>query len=248
MSDIIKKRWQRQQQNIYINKMKNILIISLLMVMSCIDSSKSKDASSKKETQENLIAVLDTIWQIEQEPIRLRDSLISMYGVDSELVKEQQLIIDKKHMINEKKVKDILDVYGWPTKEMIGERGNWTICNVIQHSDNDVRIQYLPMMRQAVMDKKLEPRFLVRAEDRIATERGDLQIYGGQMKYYPETKSFNLWPVFDPENIDKRRTEIGLDSIGIFLKNRFNFEWNLEEQIKRTKEFELAKKRRNKTN
>lgn len=218
------------------------------MVMSCIDSSKSKDASSKKETQENLIAVLDTIWQIEQEPIRLRDSLISMYGVDSELVKEQQLIIDKKHMINEKKVKDILDVYGWPTKEMIGERGNWTICNVIQHSDNDVRIQYLPMMRQAVMDKKLEPRFLVRAEDRIATERGDLQIYGGQMKYYPETKSFNLWPVFDPENIDKRRTEIGLDSIGIFLKNRFNFEWNLEEQIKRTKEFELAKKRRNKTN
>jgi hypothetical protein len=58
------------------------------------------------------------------------------------------------------------------------------------------------------------------------------------MKYYPETKSFNLWPVFDPENIDKRRTEIGLDSIAIFLKNRFNFEWNLEEQMERTAEFE----------
>ena len=84
---------------------------------------------------------------------------------------------------------------------MSGEQGNWTICNVIQHSDNEVRIQYLPMMRQAVKDKKLEPRFLVRAEDRIATERGDLQIYGGQMKYYPETKSFNLWPVFEPKNI-----------------------------------------------
>ena len=101
-------------------------------------------------------------------------------------------------------------------------------------------------MRQAVKDKKLEPRFLVRAEDRIATERGDLQIYGGQMKYYPETKSFNLWPVFDPENIDKRRTAIGLDSIAIFLKNRFDFEWNLEEQIKRTKEFELNKQEKSK--
>ena len=120
---------------------------------------------------------------------------------------------------------------------MAGERGNWTICNVIQHSDNSVRIHYLPLMRQAVKDKKLEPRFLVRAEDRIATERGDLQIYGGQMKYYPETKSFNLWPVFDPENIDKRRTEIGLDSIAIFLKNRFDFDWDLEEQIKRTEAF-----------
>ena len=171
---------------------------------------------------------------------------MAVHGVDSELVKEQQLIIDKNHIVNEDRVKKILDKHGWPTKDMIGERGNWTICNVIQHSDNEVRIQYLPMMRQAVKDKKLEPRFLVRAEDRIATERGDLQIYGGQMKYYPETKSFNLWPVFDPENIDKRRTAIGLDSIAIFLKNRFDFEWNLEEQIKRTKEFELNKQEKSK--
>lgn len=142
-------------------------------------------------------------------------------------------------------MKNILDTYGWPTKEMAGEYGNWTISNVIQHSDNEVRVQHLPMMKQGVKDKKLEPRFLVRAEDRIATERGGLQIYDGQMKYYPETKSFNLWPVFDPENIDKRRTEIGLDSIAIFLKNRFNIEWNLDEQIKRTADFERNRNNEN---
>ena len=226
--------------------MKYILIISLLTMLGYSNTSMSKAASSKKEIQENLIAVLDTIWQTEQLPIRSRDSLIELYGVDHDLVKEQNLIIDKNHAINEEKVKTILEKYGWPTKEMIGEQGNWTICNVIQHSENKVRLQYLPLMRQAVNDKKLEPRFLVRAEDRIATERGDLQIYGGQMKYYPETKSFNLWPVYDPENIDKRRTAIGLDSIAIFLQNRFDFEWNLEEQIKRTEEFKLAKQNANK--
>lgn len=101
------------------------------------------------------------------------------------------------------------------------------------------------MMRQAVKEKKLAPRFLVRAEDRIATERGDLQIYGGQMKYYPETKTFNVWPVYDPVNINKRRAEIELEPIAVFLKNRFDFEWNLEEQIKRTAEFE--KERNNPT-
>lgn len=212
-----------------------LLTLLVLLVFSACNT-KTKEAK-----EENLIALIDDVWKTEQEPIRLRDSLMAIHGVDSELVKEQQLIIDKNHIVNEDRVKNILDKHGWPTKDMIGERGNWTICNVIQHSDNDIRIQYLPMMRQAVKDKKLEPRFLVRAEDRIATERGDLQIYGGQMKYYPETKSFNLWPVFDPENIDKRRTAIGLDSIAIFLKNRFDFEWNLEEQIKRTKEFELKK-------
>ncbi|MBC3847748.1 hypothetical protein H8K90_15225 [Winogradskyella echinorum] len=212
------------------------LLTLLVLIVSSSCNTKIKEAK-----EENLIAQIDEIWATEQHPIRSRDSLISIYGVDHNLVKVQDSIIDKNHAINEKKVKTILDKHGWPTKDMIGERGNWTICNVIQHSDNEVRIQYLPMMRQAVKDKKLEPRFLVRAEDRIATERGDLQIYGGQMKYYPETKSFNLWPVFDPENIDKRRTAIGLDSIAIFLKNRFDFKWNLEEQIKRTKEFEMKK-------
>jgi hypothetical protein len=62
------------------------------------------------------------------------------------------------------------------------------------------------------------------------------------MKFYPETKSFNVWPVFDPVNIDKRRAEIGLGPIAEFLMARFDFEWDLEEQIKRSEAFEAEKK------
>ncbi|WP_298417292.1 DUF6624 domain-containing protein [uncultured Kordia sp.] len=222
--------------------MRFILIFFFFLFISCSDKNKSKEPIKNDKQPKNFIAVLDTIWQKEQVPIRKRDSLQRIYGADSEQYKKYQKIYEANHMINEKKVRAILDANGWPTKEMIGEQGNFTICNVIQHSGNEIRIKYLPMMQQAVKDKKLEPRFLVRAEDRIATERGDLQVYGGQMKYYPETKSFNLWPVYDPANIDKRRTEIGLDSIAKFLKNRFDFEWNLEEQIARSEAFLKAKK------
>ncbi len=218
--------------------MRLILIFTLLLAMACSNRKKPNKTQASIQNTEDLIAVLDTIWRTEQEPITLRDSLIEKYGVESKEVQGQQEIYEKNHAINERKVKVILDKYGWPGKDIIGEQGNWTICNVIQHSDNEIRIKYLPMMRQAVKEKKLHPRFLVRTEDRIATERGDLQIYGGQMKYYPETKSFNVWPVYDPVNIDKRRAEIGLEPISEFLKRRFNFEWNLEEQIIRTSEFE----------
>ena len=211
--------------------MRLILIFTLLLAMACSNRKKPNKTQTSIQNTEDLIAVLDTIWRTEQEPITLRDSLIEKYGVESKEVQGQQEIYERNHAINERKVKVILDKYGWPGKDIIGEQGNWTICNVIQHSDNEIRIKYLPMMRQAVKDKKLHPRFLVRTEDRIATERGDLQIYGGQMKYYPETKSFNVWPVYDPVNIDKRRAEIGLEPISEFLKRRFNFEWNLEEQI-----------------
>ena len=221
--------------------MKYIQILVFLSVTFC-----SSQHTSKKEIHaKKLITVLDTIWETEQMPIRQRDAAMKRYGDKSEEYKKYQKIYEKNHVINEKKVRSILDTFGWPSKEISGERGNLTLCNVLQHSENAVRIHYLPMMRQAVKDKKLEVRFLVRAEDRIATELGELQIYGGQMKYYKETKSFNVWPVFDPANIDKRRAAIGLEPIATFLKSRFNFEWNLEEQLQRTEAFKQQQKNKN---
>lgn len=215
--------------------MKFIVFVLIGLMVAC--SNPNKPHNQKDETLENQVAVLDTIWQTEQEPIRRRDSLMKIYGADSQLFQEQQAIYKRNHRLNEQKVRQLLDTYGWPDRELIGPHGNLTLCNVIQHSDNAIRLHYLPLMRQAVKDKKLEPWLLGRTEDRIATERGDLQIYGGQMKYYPETKSFNVWPVYDPANVDKRRAEIGLEPIAKYLKERFNFEWNLEEQIKRTEAF-----------
>ena len=99
--------------------MKYTLLFCLLITMSCSSKNKSREIETTTEKQENLIAVLDTIWATEQLTIRSRDSLITLYGVDHELVKEQNLIIDKNHAINEKKVKEILDNSGWPTKKWL---------------------------------------------------------------------------------------------------------------------------------
>ena len=221
--------------NYYKSMIKFILTIFLIFIISC--SKKVKTKKSVQETK-NLVAILDTIWQTEQTPLILRDSLINIYGAESKEANEYQLEFRKNHDVNIKKIKEILGKYKWPELSLIGEQGNMTICNVLQHASQDTREYYIPIMKQAVLNKKLEPRYLVRAEDRIATDNGELQIYGGQMKFYPETKTFNVWPVYDPVNIDKRRAEIGLEPIAEFLKNRFDFEWDLEEQRKRTEGFE----------
>ncbi|MCD6179531.1 MAG: hypothetical protein J7K39_06470 [Bacteroidales bacterium] len=227
-------------------KMRLIFILLLLIMISCTNKNNSKKIATSIHKTENFIAVLDTIWETEQTPIRLRDSLMNIYGAESKKADVYQKEYRKNHALNIKKIREILDKYEWPELAQIGEQGNRTICNVLQHADQETREHYIPLMKQAVLDKKLEPRYLVRAEDRIATDKGELQIYGGQMKYYPETKSFNVWPVFDPENIDKRRAKIGLEPIADFLKNRFDFEWNLKEQIKRTEEFETERNKQKK--
>ncbi|HSQ85909.1 MAG TPA: DUF6624 domain-containing protein [Desulfobacterales bacterium] len=196
---------------------------------------------------EYLTAMLDTIWKTEQQPIRLRDSLGKVYGYESAKFKKQNEIYHKHHDMNEKKIREILDTQGWPSKNIIREQGNLTICNVLQHSGIEVREKYLPMMRKAVKEKGLDPGLLARAEDRLATDRGELQIYGGQIKYYPETKSFNVWPIMDPENVDHRRAEIGLEPMAEFLSNQRNqLAWDLEEQIRRTEEFELERNKKKK--
>jgi len=222
---------------------KHIIVLITLVSVSCADGKKNgKEQQLKNEklaAKEYLIAVLDTIWRTEQEPLRVRDSLGRVYGFESKEFQKQQKICDKNHRINEKKIIKLLEKQGWPDEIDVGEQGSLTICNVIQHSSNEIRVKYLPLMKDAVRNKKLQPRLLARAEDRLATDNGNLQVYGGQIKYYPETKSFDVWPIVDPENVDKRRDEIGLEPIAEFLSNRRHpLEWNLEEQIKRTELFE----------
>ena len=223
---------------------KNILFALLILALATISCSQQKEGKQEEKAPKlctiDLVAVLDTIWRTEQEPITKRDAMLDKHGADSKEYAKYQAIYRKNHAINEQKIITIL-ADGWPDIEVIGATGNRTICNVLQHSDQETREQYLPLMRQAVKDQQLGAPLLVRAEDRLRTDRGETQLYGGQMKYYRETKSFNVWPVYDPVNIDKRRAEIGLEPIAEFLKNRFDFEWNLEEQIKRTEAFEAEK-------
>lgn len=224
-----------------------IIILGIVVLASCNqakmeNSDVTKAAKTAEIAKEQLVAMLDTIWRTEQEPIRLRDSLGKVYGYESEEFQKQNEIYHRNHDLNEKKILDFLDTQGWPDKSIVGEQGHLTICNVLQHSGIEVRKKYIPMMKMAVKENGLAPRLLARSEDRLATDRGELQIYGGQIKYYPETKSFNIWPVVDPENVDKRRAEIGLAPMAEFLANLRNpLKWDLEEQIRRTKEFELAR-------
>ncbi|WP_421823818.1 DUF6624 domain-containing protein [Flagellimonas oceanensis] len=217
------------------------ILLAVAMSMACDRKSKPKQQVQVKPQTVDLAATLDTIWRTEQIPIRKRDSAFHAYGDQSNMYKEYQSIYKKNHLINEQKVAKILKD-GWPSLNEIGGQGNLTICNVLQHSSPETRLKYLPLMRQAVKNKELSPWLLARTEDRIATDRGQLQIYGGQIKYYPETESFDVWPIIDPENVDKRRAEIGLEPMAEYLKNRrFPLEWNLEDQVKRTAEFETKK-------
>ena len=102
--------------------MTRIVFISALLLTIACSNKKGTEAQASKQTHIDLIAVMDTIWRTEQGPITLRVSLMKIYCAESKEVQTQQEIYEKNHSVNERKVTTILDKYGWPTKEMIGEK------------------------------------------------------------------------------------------------------------------------------
>ena len=73
--------------------------------MSCIEDQKTTKSTDPAIEDQNLVAVLDTIWNTEQIPLRKRDSVMRISGPDTEEFKYYENIYKKNHVVNEKKVK-----------------------------------------------------------------------------------------------------------------------------------------------
>ncbi|MCB0279256.1 MAG: hypothetical protein KDD94_07130, partial [Calditrichaeota bacterium] len=84
-------------------QMKALILVSLICHLAC-SGQKTDQIETLYSKPDDLLALLDTIYQSEQEPIRLRDAYINAYGAESEQAKEQQLIYEKNHAVNERKI------------------------------------------------------------------------------------------------------------------------------------------------
>ena len=87
-------------------------------------------------------------------------------------------------------------------------------------------------MKEAVKQDKAKAADLALLEDRIAIKEGKKQIYGSQLKADSLTGEIYVLPLIDPENVDKRRAEIGLETMNDYLK-LWGVKWNLRKYLKR---------------
>ena len=127
--------------------------------------------------------------------------------------------------------------------DVIGSNGNFTLFLVIQHADLETQEQYLPMMREAVKNKKASAYHLALLGDRVALLRGKKQIYGSQVARDKETNAFYILPLLDPYNVDKRRAEVGLQPLAEYVKE-WQIKWDVEQYKKDLPAIEAKEKAR----
>lgn len=178
-----------------------------------------------------LVLQLDTILQADQKYRLMVDSVFKKYGSDSPTGRAFIQKIREVDSVNLIKVKKIIDSHGWLGKEDVGQMGNITLFLVIQHADSATQAEYLPVMREAVKKGKAEAGQLALLEDRVALRQRNKQIYGSQIGTDEKTGKAYVLPLIDPDNVDKRRKEVGLPPLSEYVK-RWGIEWNVEEHKK----------------
>ncbi|MDP1816189.1 MAG: hypothetical protein Q8K92_17190 [Leadbetterella sp.] len=188
---------------------------------------KIKQNKDKSEANLNkpIVAILDSIFIEDQKYRQQINAIEKKYGWDSKEMQELWKTIDTKDSANLIKVKSILDKNGWLGPDSVGKQGNTTLFLVIQHADQATQEKYLPMMREAVKNGKAQSSNLALLEDRVALGQGKRQIYGSQIGQNPETQTYFVLPLEDPDNVDKRRAEVGLGPIAEYL-NQWQLKWD----------------------
>ena len=190
------------------------------------NSTFAQDTTYSSVTQQLL-----KIDELDQRYRNQIDFIETKYGRES---KELQVLFNDMHLadsMNLIQVESIIKKYGWLGYDKIGSQANTTLFMIIQHSDQLTQERYLPIMREAVKNGKAKAKSLALLEDRIALHQGKMQSYGSQIFWSKVNNRYFILPLADPDNVDKRRAEIGLQPLSKYVSN-WNIKWSSDEYKK----------------
>lgn len=117
-----------------------------------------------------------------------------------------------------KRLEEIIKQYGWPARSLVGAEASLAAFLIIQHADYEYQKKYFPLIKEAVEKGEIERGHVALLEDRILMREGKKQVYGSQLSRNEKTGKYEMWPVEDEENLDKRRSSVGLEPIAEYLK------------------------------
>ena len=85
-----------------------------------------------------------------------------------------------------------------------------------------------------------DPIAIALLEDRVALRKGKKQIYGSQIGIY-ENGTYYVDDLEDPDNVDKRRAEVGLGPLAAYIQH-WNLTWNVDDYKNQLPEIEKRHK------
>lgn len=126
----------------------------------------------------------------------------------------------------------LIDQYGWPTYSRVGKLAADAPLLVINHQESEeVRKLFLPQIKDACLQGEGSCLEYAKIHDRVLVNTDQPQTYGMQFRYN-EKRQLVPFPIKDPEYVDQRRAEIGLEPLKDYLKKKINYDWTVEQKTR----------------
>lgn len=117
---------------------------------------------------------------------------------------------------NTQRMKEIIAEIGWPTVSKVGKDISYVAWLLVQHADRDVVFQRhcLDLMKAEPVDE-VNIRNIAYLEDRVCVNEKRPQVYGTQFfdSIVDGEKVYGPRPIGDPEHVEERRKEVGLETL-----------------------------------
>lgn len=120
---------------------------------------------------------------------------------------------------NQQIVVSTIENCGFPTVDAHGNKSVEAVFLVIQHAPKSLREKYFPLIKKSADQGDLSWSTVALMEDRMLMDRGEKQKYGSQVQKNNGSDNWALYPIEDPQNVNKRRAEVGLGPIEEYLKH-----------------------------
>jgi hypothetical protein len=117
---------------------------------------------------------------------------------------------------NHARIKAIVKQYGWPGRELVGQDGADAAFLLVQHSELSFQKEMLPLVKKAFQSHQMSGQNYALLLDRVLVGEGKPQVYGTQAKL--SGHEVVLDPIGDEANVDKRRAEVGLMPLSMYIK------------------------------
>jgi uncharacterized protein DUF6624 len=196
---------------------------------SVTDIIKQNIGENDGKLNRALVVLLDSVYRDHHSHRLSEISIRNESGTDSKASRDIRKTIREKDNVNLAIVANVLDTYGWLGKEVVGFIGNYVIVLIIQHADLASQEKYNAMAKDAFKKGNIDVYDYALLEDKIALKQGKKQQYGSVI-ISRENKNY-VAPVEDPENLDKRRAELGLKPMNTYLQN-WGLKWDIEKYKK----------------
>lgn len=202
--------------------MKQLLILLLsISLISCNPKTEEKQVDHS--------IVLQQLKDLGEKESKFIESFILNPGK----LPQQQLEAkrDSFYASNCLEVKEIFSNHGFLGIDKVGEEGAHNFSLVVIHcfADNEFQLKVLKEMEAEFQEGNVSPTDYATLVDKQKIHNNEKQVYGTQITTLP-----SMWiipdPLIDSLNVNKRRAEIGLNSIEEYLNGamKTQFEWNKE--------------------